>query len=141
LELLRGDTAGRQCWLLAAAALVCAAFLCPVPVAVLRACYQQNGGWPNTPALIYFWTSVSPTASLALFGLMVRQLRTYLVLKYEALDEEFSLAAALIEARTRAGLTQQQVAASVMRRPRARACGSPSSRQTRGRSGLVAHLV
>ena len=31
-------------------------------------------------------------------------------LEYEALDEEFSLIAALIEARTRAGLTQEQVA-------------------------------
>jgi ribosome-binding protein aMBF1 (putative translation factor) len=30
--------------------------------------------------------------------------------EYEALDEEFSLAAALIQARGRAGLTQQQVA-------------------------------
>ena len=30
--------------------------------------------------------------------------------EYEALGEEFSLVAALIEARTRAGLTQQQVA-------------------------------
>ncbi len=30
--------------------------------------------------------------------------------EYEALEEEFSLAAALIEARTRAGLTQEQVA-------------------------------
>jgi predicted transcriptional regulator len=29
---------------------------------------------------------------------------------YEALEEEFSLVAALIEARTRAGLTQEQVA-------------------------------
>ncbi len=30
--------------------------------------------------------------------------------EYEALEEEFSLAGALIEARTRAGLTQEQVA-------------------------------
>jgi ribosome-binding protein aMBF1 (putative translation factor) len=30
--------------------------------------------------------------------------------EYEALDQEFSLAAALIQARARAGLTQQQVA-------------------------------
>jgi ribosome-binding protein aMBF1 (putative translation factor) len=30
--------------------------------------------------------------------------------EYEALDEEFTLVAALIEARTRAGLTQEQVA-------------------------------
>ena len=30
--------------------------------------------------------------------------------EYEALEEEFSLTAALIEARSRAGLTQQQVA-------------------------------
>jgi ribosome-binding protein aMBF1 (putative translation factor) len=30
--------------------------------------------------------------------------------EYEALEEEFSLMAALIEARTRAGLTQEQVA-------------------------------
>ena len=30
--------------------------------------------------------------------------------EYEALEEEFSLVAALLEARTRAGLTQEQVA-------------------------------
>jgi len=30
--------------------------------------------------------------------------------EYEAIEEEFSLAAALLEARTRAGLTQEQVA-------------------------------
>ena len=30
--------------------------------------------------------------------------------EYEALEEEFSLSAAMIEARTRAGLTQEQVA-------------------------------
>ena len=33
--------------------------------------------------------------------------------EYEALDEEFALASALIEARSRAGLTQEQLAAKM----------------------------
>ena len=61
-------------WWLLGAALVCAALLYPVPVAVLRACYERANAWPNSPLLLYFWTSVSPVASLCLFGLMVREL-------------------------------------------------------------------
>jgi hypothetical protein len=76
VALLLGYAARNRRRRLLAAALICAAFLYPVPVAVLRACYQQNGAWPNAPATMYSWTSVSPVASLALFGLMVRQLRS-----------------------------------------------------------------
>jgi len=73
--LLGGIARGRR-WRLFAAALTLAAFLYPIPVAVLRAYYAHLGGWPNSLAVMYFWTSVSPMASLALFGLMVRRLIT-----------------------------------------------------------------
>jgi hypothetical protein len=52
--------------------LVCGAFLYPLPVAVLRAYYVRSSSWPNSPEVMYFWTSISPIASLVLFGLMTR---------------------------------------------------------------------
>jgi hypothetical protein len=64
----------RRLWWLLAAALVCGAFLYPLPVAVLRAYYERSNSWPNSPAVMYFWTSISPVASLVLFGLMTREL-------------------------------------------------------------------
>jgi len=45
-----------------------------VPVAVLRAYYMRSNSWPNSPEVMYFWTSISPIASLVLFGLMTREL-------------------------------------------------------------------
>jgi len=81
--------------------------------------------------------------------------------EYRVLEEEFSLVAALIKARTRAGLTQEQVAqrmkttqaviarleggqasppharSSVTRRQPVRACGSRSSRKALGRQSHV----
>jgi hypothetical protein len=74
VALLLGYAARRRLWWLVAAALVCGAFLYPVPVAVLRAYYMRSNSWPNSPEVMYFWTSISPIASLVLFGLMTREL-------------------------------------------------------------------
>jgi hypothetical protein len=74
IALLLGYAVRRRLWWLLGAALVCAAFLYPVPVMVLRAYYERNNNWPNSPAVMYFWTTVSPVASLILFGLMTREL-------------------------------------------------------------------
>jgi hypothetical protein len=71
------------CWVarkqrrrLFAAALAAAAFVYPIPVIALRAGYLGNGGaWPNRPAYMYFWTSISAVATALLFGLMLRELR------------------------------------------------------------------
>jgi alpha-1,2-mannosyltransferase len=63
-------------WKLFAAALACAGCLYPVPVEVLRAYYWGNGGaWPDSAAVMYFWTSLSPAAATVLFGLMLRELK------------------------------------------------------------------
>jgi hypothetical protein len=67
--------ARRRSWPLFAAAMACAALLYPVPVAVLRAAYRPANAWPNSPAFLYFWTSVSPMASLSLFTLILWRLR------------------------------------------------------------------
>jgi alpha-1,2-mannosyltransferase len=74
VALLLSYAARRRLWWLMAAALVCAAFLYPLPVAVLRAYYERSNSWPTSPAVMYFWTSISPIASLVLFGLMTRGL-------------------------------------------------------------------
>jgi hypothetical protein len=74
IALLLGYAVRRRLWWLLGAALLCAAFLYPVPVAVLRAYYMRNNSWPNSPAVMYFWTTISPVASLVLFGLMTQEL-------------------------------------------------------------------
>jgi hypothetical protein len=66
--------ARRRLWWLLGVAAACAAFLYPIPVAVLRAYYELGNGWPNSPIVMYFWTSIPAIASLALFGLMTREL-------------------------------------------------------------------
>jgi hypothetical protein len=58
-------------WLRVASALLCAAFLFPLPAAVLRHYYHQHERWPDAPGLMYFWTSVTPVASLVLFVSLV----------------------------------------------------------------------
>ena len=70
VALLLGYAVRQRLWWLVGSALVCAAFLYPVPVMVLRAYYERSNSWPNSPAVMYFWTTVSPIASLVLFGLM-----------------------------------------------------------------------
>ena len=74
VALFLGYAAQRRLWRLLAAAAACAAFLYPIPVAVLKAYYDVANSWPNSPTVMYFWTSVSALASLALFGLMTREL-------------------------------------------------------------------
>jgi Glycosyltransferase family 87 len=75
IALLLGYAAKHRLWWLLGTVLVCAAFLYPLPVAVLRAYYERNNSWPNSPAVMYFWTTISPIASLVLFGLTMRELR------------------------------------------------------------------
>ncbi|MGP0072794.1 MAG: glycosyltransferase family 87 protein [Bryobacteraceae bacterium] len=56
----------RLCW-----SLVCAVLLFPLPAWVLRYYYHQQERWPDAPGLMYFWTSVTPVASLILFALLL----------------------------------------------------------------------
>jgi hypothetical protein len=63
---IRGRNWGRLCWSMA-----CALFLFPLPAAVLRYYYHQQERWPDAPGLMYLWTSVTPIASLFLFGLLL----------------------------------------------------------------------
>ena len=63
-------------WKLLLATLACAATLYPVPVAVLGAYYRRHNSWSTVPLpALYFWTSAATLASLALFGLFVRESR------------------------------------------------------------------
>jgi hypothetical protein len=68
--------ARRRLWWLLGMATASAAFLYPIPVAVLRAYYSQANNWPNSPIVMYFWTSIPAIASVVLFGLMTRELRS-----------------------------------------------------------------
>ncbi len=74
VALFLGYAARRRLWWLLGAAAACAAFLYPIPVAVLRAYYEVGNSWPNSPIVMYFWTSISAIASIVLFGLMTREL-------------------------------------------------------------------
>jgi len=61
----------RRDWFRLCAALACAVFLFPLPAGVLRYYYHLNERWPDAPGLMYFWTSVTPIASLVLFVLLI----------------------------------------------------------------------
>jgi hypothetical protein len=74
VALLLTHAAREKLWGLLAAGTTAAAFLYPIPVAVLRAYFERNNAWPNSPAVMYFWTSVPVAASLLLFVLMTREL-------------------------------------------------------------------
>lgn len=74
VALLLGYAARRRLWRLLGVATACAAFLYPIPVAVLRAYYEVGNSWPNSPIVMYFWTSIPAFASMSLFGLMTREL-------------------------------------------------------------------
>jgi hypothetical protein len=75
LALYAGGLALRGAWKRMAWALLCAAFLYPVPVTVLRLMAAANGGvWPNTPVANYFWISTAPVAGLVLYGLMLAEI-------------------------------------------------------------------
>jgi len=62
-------------WRRIGSALACAAFLFPLPAAVLRYYYHQHERWPDAPGLMYFWTSVAPLASLVLFASLVATIK------------------------------------------------------------------
>jgi alpha-1,2-mannosyltransferase len=84
VALFLGYAARRRLWWLLGAAAVCAAFLYPIPVTVLRAYYEASNSWPNSPIVMYVWTSVSAVASLALFGLITRELPRIEVIEVQA---------------------------------------------------------
>jgi len=74
VALLLSQTWRSRRWVALACGLALAALLYPVPVAILTAYYQSHGGWTAaSPATLYIWTSVTPVASLLLFGLFVRE--------------------------------------------------------------------
>lgn len=66
--------ASRRLWWLLGIGTAAAALLYPIPVGVLRAYYEQSNNWPNSPIVMYFWTSIPAVASVVLFGLMTREL-------------------------------------------------------------------
>jgi hypothetical protein len=58
-------------WRRLCGSLATALFLFALPAGVLRYYYHQHERWPDAPALVYFWTSVTPVASLFLFVLLL----------------------------------------------------------------------
>ena len=75
MALFAGGLALRGAWKKMGFAPLCAAFLYPVPVTVLRQMFAANGDvWPNTPVANYFWISTAPVAGLVLYGLMVAEI-------------------------------------------------------------------
>jgi hypothetical protein len=64
----------RRAWLLSGATLLLGALLYPIPVTVLRAYHHHFGAWTAaSPATLYVWTSVTPLAALALFGVLLHR--------------------------------------------------------------------
>jgi hypothetical protein len=62
-----------QRWGLLAVSLTLGAFLYPLPMAAIAAYYRRYGSLTASLPTLYFWTSVAPFASLALFGLFLRE--------------------------------------------------------------------
>ncbi len=56
-------------------ALANAAFLFPLPAAVLRFLYHQHQRWPDFPATLCFWTTAPAAATIVLFALLTASLR------------------------------------------------------------------
>jgi hypothetical protein len=76
LALLLSDRLGRRRWWSLSGTIVSAAMLYALPVAVLRSYYRVPGGWSGvSPPVLYFWTTVSPAACLAIFGLCLFSVR------------------------------------------------------------------
>ncbi len=76
VALLIVATIRRRRWRTLAWAVVCYAFTYQVPVLVLRRYVQIHGGWvADSPDTLYFWTSVTPLANLALAGAFLRMMR------------------------------------------------------------------
>jgi hypothetical protein len=75
VALFAGGLALRGAWKKLGWALLCAAFLYPLPITVLSHMSAARGGvWPNTPAANYFWISTAPVAGLVLYGLMLAEI-------------------------------------------------------------------
>jgi hypothetical protein len=75
VALFAGGLALRGAWKKLGWSLLCAAFLYPVPVMVLRWMFAANGDvWPNTLVANYFWISTAPVAGLVLYGLMLSEI-------------------------------------------------------------------
>ncbi len=55
-------------------ALANAAFLFPVPAAMLRLLYHQHERWPDLPATLCFWTAAPAAATIVLFALLTASL-------------------------------------------------------------------
>lgn len=62
-------------WLLAAVAIALGALLFQLPMAGITAYYNKYGSLTASLPALYFWTSVTPIASLCLFGIFVRTAR------------------------------------------------------------------
>jgi hypothetical protein len=63
-------------WWIASLACLGGAMLYTLPVAILRSYFQAHGGWnAQSPATIYFATSLTPIACLALFTLCLWMVR------------------------------------------------------------------
>lgn len=63
----------RRRWVILGATLACSALLYPLPVAILSHSYAKYGTFAAlSPATLYLWTSITPLAALALFGLLVK---------------------------------------------------------------------
>ena len=75
VALLLAYAARRKYWWLLGIGTASAALLYPIPVAVLRAYYDRMNHWPDSPMVMYFWTSIPAIASLVLFVLMTRELK------------------------------------------------------------------
>ena len=66
----------RRMWRTLAWAIVCYASTYQIPVLILRRYVQVHGGWvADSPETLYFWTSVTPLANLALAGTFLRMLK------------------------------------------------------------------
>lgn len=74
VAILLAYAARRKLWWLLGIGALSAALLYPIPVDVLRAYYERNNSWPNSPVVMYSWTTLPALASLVLFALMTREL-------------------------------------------------------------------
>lgn len=75
VALLLATAARRRKWISAALVTICTALLYPIPVAILTSYYRAHHGWTaDSPATLYFWTSIAPLASLFLFAIFLREM-------------------------------------------------------------------
>jgi hypothetical protein len=64
-----------QRWVTGLTVVALGALLCAAPLGAITAYYAKYGSLTASLPTLYFWTSVSPVASIALFGLFLRELR------------------------------------------------------------------